>query len=146
MHWYKEKDSITQRVRRSSASGSSVASFRFSKLILSLGLWFQANSTANWNVVTSKSYCPTSFLNVIWGQKEAKQVRPNTACSPDTINFYKNVKETDFPNQCCKSFLFSKTKWIFTATRFSLVQQVRSISSGIFTGDRTNHIDKQIRL
>lgn len=64
---------ITQRVRRSSASGSSVASFRFSKLILSLGLWFQANSTANWNVVTSKSYCPTSFLNVIWGQKRWNQ-------------------------------------------------------------------------
>ena len=57
---------FTQRVRRSSASGSSVANFRFSKLILSLGLWFQANSTASWKVVTSRSYWPTSFLNVIW--------------------------------------------------------------------------------
>lgn len=56
----------TQRVRRSSASGSSVASLRFSKLILSRGLWFQAKSTASWKVVTSRSYWPTSFLKVIW--------------------------------------------------------------------------------
>lgn len=47
---------LTQSVRRSSASGSSVASLRFSKLIRSLGRWFQANSTTNWNVVTSRSY------------------------------------------------------------------------------------------
>lgn len=53
-------------MRRSSASGSSVANLRFSKLILSLGLWFQANSTASWKVVTSRSYWPTSFLKVIW--------------------------------------------------------------------------------
>lgn len=57
---------LTQRVRRSSASGSSVASLRFSKLILSRGLWFQAKSTASWKVVTSRSYWPTSFLKVIW--------------------------------------------------------------------------------
>lgn len=55
----------THKVLLSSASGSSVASLRFSKLIFSLGLWFHANSTASWNVVTSKSYWPTSFLNVI---------------------------------------------------------------------------------
>lgn len=60
---------LTQSVRRSSASGSSVASLRFSKLILSLGLWFQANNTASWNVVTSRSYWPTSFLNVIWAER-----------------------------------------------------------------------------
>lgn len=63
---------VTQRVRRSSASGSSVASFRFSKLIRSRGLWFQANSTASWKVVTSRSYWPTSFLKVIW--KSTKSV------------------------------------------------------------------------
>lgn len=57
---------FTQSVRRSSASGSSVASFRFSKLMRSLGRWFQANSTASWKVVTSRSYWPTSFLKVIW--------------------------------------------------------------------------------
>ena len=57
---------LTQSVRRSSASGSSVASLRFSKLMRSLGRWFQANSTASWKVVTSRSYWPTSFLKVIW--------------------------------------------------------------------------------
>ncbi|TNN61972.1 hypothetical protein EYF80_027807 [Liparis tanakae] len=49
--WESEEREMVQkeaRVRRSSASGSSVASLRFSKLILSLGLWFQANSTASW--------------------------------------------------------------------------------------------------
>lgn len=43
-----------------------MASLRFSKLILSRGLWFQAKSTASWKVVTSRSYWPTSFLKVIW--------------------------------------------------------------------------------
>lgn len=37
----------THKVLLSSASGSSVASFRFSKLIFSLGLWFHANNTAS---------------------------------------------------------------------------------------------------
>lgn len=61
----------THKVLLSSASGSSVASLRFSKLIFSLGLWFHAKSTASWNVVTSKSYWPTSFLNVICEQNNS---------------------------------------------------------------------------
>ena len=64
----KHKNKPTHKVLLSSASGSSVASFRFSKLIFSLGLWFHANNTASWNVVTSKSYWPTSFLNVIYNR------------------------------------------------------------------------------
>lgn len=57
---------FTQRVRCSSASGSSLTSLRLSNLILSLGLWFHAKSTASGKVVTSRSYRPTSFLKFIW--------------------------------------------------------------------------------
>lgn len=60
------KNIPTHSVRRSSASGNSVASLRLSYDILSLGRWFQANSTVIWKVVTSTSYLPTSLLNVIW--------------------------------------------------------------------------------
>ena len=42
----------------SSASGSSVASLRFSRLILSSRLFSQQNKTAIWKVVTSKSNLP----------------------------------------------------------------------------------------
>ena len=39
---------------------------RSSNEIRSSGLWFQANSTAIWNVVTSRSNFPTWFWNAIW--------------------------------------------------------------------------------
>ena len=55
----------THNVLLSSASGSSVARRRFSKEIFSLGRSFQANNTAIWNVVTSKSNLPTAFANCI---------------------------------------------------------------------------------
>lgn len=52
-------------VRLSSGSGNSVANRKFSYETFSCGRWFQANSTAIWNVVTSKSNLPTLFANVI---------------------------------------------------------------------------------
>lgn len=52
-----------------------MANFRFSKLMRSRGLWFQAKSTASWKVVTSRSYWPTSFLKVIWNTPQVKRER-----------------------------------------------------------------------
>ena len=56
---------LTHSVLRSSRSGSSEASRSDSYDTLSFGLWFHTNNTAIWNVVTSKSYLPTSFSKLI---------------------------------------------------------------------------------
>ena len=60
--------SHTHNVRLSSASFNSVANWRLSKLSFSFSLWFHANNTAIWNVVTSMSNFPISLLNVIYKQ------------------------------------------------------------------------------
>lgn len=88
MYKYSEFSS-THNVFLSSGSGNSVAgenkqrimknhfgwksfaqlhspSLKFSYEIFSLGLWFQANTTAVWKVVTSRSNFPTELENVIY--------------------------------------------------------------------------------
>lgn len=103
---YFATSSFTQRVRRSSASGSSVASLRFSKLILSLGLWFQANSTASWKVVTSRSYWPTSFLKVIW-RKEGHYIYSISHALSHREQNWDSIKYCSFKwsvQKFCKSF------------------------------------------
>lgn len=55
---------LTHNVRLNSGSGSSVARRRLSNEILSCTRWFQANMTAIWKVVTSKSNLPILLQKV----------------------------------------------------------------------------------